>query len=39
MTMEWPGQFLEDFEVGAIYRSRLGRTLSETATDTDWSVG
>lgn len=32
--MEWRGRFLEDFEVVAIYRSRLGRTLSET--DNTW---
>jgi itaconyl-CoA hydratase len=25
----WTGRFLEDFEVGDIYRSRLGRTISE----------
>ena len=26
----WVGRFLEDFEVGDIYRSRLGRTITET---------
>ena len=26
----WIGRFLEDFEVGDIYRSRLGRTISDT---------
>jgi itaconyl-CoA hydratase len=26
----WQGRFLEDFEVGDIYRSRLGRTITET---------
>jgi acyl dehydratase len=27
---EWRGRFLEDFEVGDVYRSRLGRTITET---------
>ena len=27
---EWRGRFLEDFEVGDTYRSRLGRTITET---------
>jgi itaconyl-CoA hydratase len=27
---EWRGRFLEDFEVGDLYRSRLGRTITET---------
>ena len=27
---EWRGRFLEDFEVGQVFRSRLGRTLTET---------
>lgn len=31
---EWRGRFLEDFEVGAVYRSRLGRTISEV--DNTW---
>ncbi len=26
----WNGRFFEDFEVGDIYRSRLGRTITET---------
>jgi itaconyl-CoA hydratase len=26
----WRGRFLEDFEVGDVYRSRLGRTVTET---------
>lgn len=26
----WEGRFLEDFEVGDVYRSRLGRTISDT---------
>ncbi len=26
----WVGRFFEDFEVGDIYRSRLGRTITET---------
>jgi itaconyl-CoA hydratase len=26
----WQGRFFEDFEVGDIYRSRLGRTITET---------
>jgi acyl dehydratase len=33
MTQEkpgWRGRFFEDFEVGDIYRSRLGRTITET---------
>ncbi len=30
----WMGRFFEDFEVGDIYRSRLGRTI--TATDNTW---
>ena len=34
MTTDWRGRFLEDFEVGAVYRSRLGRTLTET--DNTW---
>jgi acyl dehydratase len=28
-TKEWRGRFLEDFEVGDFFRSRLGRTISE----------
>jgi len=31
---EWRGRFLEDFEVGDVYRSRTGRTISET--DNTW---
>lgn len=27
---EWRGRFFEDFEVGDVYRSRIGRTISET---------
>ena len=27
---DWRGRFLEDFEVGDVFRSRLGRTVSET---------
>jgi itaconyl-CoA hydratase len=34
MMMQWRGRFLEDFEVGAVYQSRLGRTLTET--DNTW---
>jgi acyl dehydratase len=34
MTKEWRGPLFEDFEVGAIYRSRLGRTVSEA--DNTW---
>jgi itaconyl-CoA hydratase len=30
MSGAWAGRFLEDFEVGAMYRSRLGRTITET---------
>jgi len=26
----WRGRFLEDFDVGDVYRSRLGRTITET---------
>jgi acyl dehydratase len=26
----WEGRFFEDFEVGDLYRSRLGRTISDT---------
>ena len=29
-STEWRGRFFEDFVVGAVYRSRLGRTLTET---------
>ena len=32
--MEWRGRFYEDFTVGDIFRSRLGRTISET--DNTW---
>jgi itaconyl-CoA hydratase len=31
---EWRGRFYEDFEVGDVFRSRLGRTI--TATDNTW---
>jgi itaconyl-CoA hydratase len=31
---EWRGRFLEDIDVGDIYRSRIGRTISET--DNTW---
>jgi itaconyl-CoA hydratase len=34
MTMQWRGRFLEDFSVGDVYRSRLGRTVSEA--DNTW---
>src|SRR5918992_569952 len=27
---EWRGRFFEDFEVGDVFRSRLGRTVTET---------
>ena len=30
MSEQWRGRFLEDFEVGDLYRSRLGRTITET---------
>lgn len=31
---EWRGRLLEDFDVGDVFRSRLGRTISET--DNTW---
>ena len=34
MTEQWRGRFLEDFAIGDLYRSRLGRTISET--DNTW---
>jgi acyl dehydratase len=34
MTAEWRGRYLEDFTAGDVYRSRLGRTLTET--DNTW---
>ncbi len=34
MSAEWRGRFLEDFVVGDTYRSRLGRTITET--DNTW---
>jgi itaconyl-CoA hydratase len=34
MSTEWRGRFLEDFAVGDVYRSRLGRTISEV--DNTW---
>ncbi len=33
-TKEWRGRYFEDFEVGDIFRSRLGRTVSES--DNTW---
>ena len=30
MTEQWRGRFLEDFAAGDVYRSRLGRTVTET---------
>jgi itaconyl-CoA hydratase len=33
-TDEWRGRFFEDFEIGQVFRSRLGRTLTET--DNTW---
>jgi len=27
---DWPGRYFEDFEIGDVYRSRIGRTISET---------
>jgi acyl dehydratase len=27
----WEGRYFEDFEVGDIYRSRIGRTLTQAA--------
>lgn len=32
--MEWRGRFFEDFQVGDVYRSRLGKTV--TRTDNQW---
>ena len=34
MSAEWRGRFLEDFEPGATYRSRLGRTVTDV--DNTW---
>ena len=34
MSTEWRGRFLEDFEPGATYRSRLGRTVTDV--DNTW---
>ena len=34
MTEQWRGRFLEDFAVGDVYRSRLGRTVSDA--DNTW---
>jgi acyl dehydratase len=31
---EWRGRFFEDFDVGDVYRSRVGRTITET--DNTW---
>lgn len=33
-SKDWRGRFFEDFEVGDVYRSRLGRTICET--DNTW---
>ena len=30
MSVQWRGRFLEDFDVGDTFRSRLGRTITET---------
>jgi itaconyl-CoA hydratase len=30
LTEQWRGRFLEDFAVGDVFRSRLGRTVTET---------
>jgi acyl dehydratase len=30
IKMSWEGRFLEDFEVGDVYRSAIGRTITET---------
>lgn len=30
MSVQWRGGFLDDFAVGDVYRSRLGRTITET---------
>lgn len=30
MSGQWRGRFFEDFQVGDVYRSRLGRTVTET---------
>ena len=34
MSTQWRGRFLEDFTIGDVYRSRLGRTLE--AVDNTW---
>jgi acyl dehydratase len=34
MSVQWRGRFLEDFQVGDTFRSRLGRTITET--DNTW---
>jgi len=34
LTVQWRGRFLEDFAAGEVYRSRLGRTVTET--DNTW---
>ena len=34
MTDQWRGRFLEDFAIGDVYRSRLGRTVSDA--DNTW---
>jgi acyl dehydratase len=34
MSVQWRGRFFEDFEVGDTFRSRLGRTITET--DNTW---
>jgi acyl dehydratase len=33
-SKEWRGRYLEDFDVGDVFRSRLGRTISES--DNTW---
>ena len=34
MSVQWRGRFLEDFAIGDVFRSRLGRTITET--DNTW---
>lgn len=34
MPKDWRGRFFEDFDVGDVFRSRLGRTITET--DNTW---
>jgi acyl dehydratase len=33
---QWRGRFYEDFEVGDVFRSRVGRTI--TRVDNEWTV-